>query len=231
MSSPKQNNNFIKPDPTLNDLLNLLAKDIMLSINCHAVATVQSFNATNQTVTATMNYKKSFYKKQPNGNYKTELKNYPILIDVPAIVLGGGGFSQRFPIKSGDECLLLFNDRDLDTWFSSGQIAGVPTPRLHSFSDAIALVGLRSEVNSLPDYDPDKYQVTNGKILFSLSETKAEISNATKSLKTILEDLINAINGLKVTGITSGPGLSASLDPGTISALAAVTSDLGDLLE
>ena len=232
MNGPKQNLNNIKPtDISLGDLFDLFKKEIMLSFNCHASATVQSFNKDEQTVQATINYKKTFQKLQKDGTYKLETTDYPLLIDVPAIILGGGGFSQRFPIKKGDTCYLLFNDRDLDNWFDSGQVVGVATGRLHSFSDAVAIVGLRSKAGALENYDPDRYEVTNGKISFSLSEEKAKIANATKNLKTILDNLINAVKGLTVTGVSGGGGTSGPPDPATVIALENVATDLGGLLE
>jgi hypothetical protein len=51
------------------------------------------------------------------------------------------------PIQSGDTCLVLFCDRDLDNWFESGQITTLNSNRVHDLSDGVALVGIRHKQN------------------------------------------------------------------------------------
>jgi len=80
------------------------------------------------------------------------LENYPPLIDVPVLVLGGGNGAITFPIQQGDECIILFNDRELDNWFQNGGVQTYSTSRTHDLSDGIALVGLRSLPNVLNNY-------------------------------------------------------------------------------
>jgi hypothetical protein len=72
------------------------------------------------------------------------LAPYPLLRSVPVVFPCGGGFTLTFPISPGDECLLVFNDRESDNWYING--AGQPptTNRKHDLSDAFALVGVRS---------------------------------------------------------------------------------------
>lgn len=149
------NQNLIPEEPSLKDLLDLYRKDILLNLNCHHIGTVQTFNPLNQTATATINYKKTFFNfDSATQTYVPQLVDYPILIDVPVIALGGGDGALTFPISGGDECLVLFNDRDLDNWFAGGGSGGaVATPRLHSFSDGLILVGIRSLANVIPNYN------------------------------------------------------------------------------
>lgn len=135
--------NAVPTDPNLSDLLNLLKKEIFIDLNCHHLATVQSFNPGNQTITATINYSKTIFQL----NAQTQLYDpiqiaYPLLIDMPAIVLGGGGFNVTFPISQGDQCVVMFNDRSIDNWLQSGQTGPLNSSRTHSFSDGMVLVGL-----------------------------------------------------------------------------------------
>ncbi len=154
--------NLIPNEPELKDLLDLHKKDIFLGLNCHAIATIQSFDPTQQTASATVNYKKTYFKPNAQGVYRATLVDYPQLIDCPVLCLGGGAGSLRFPIAAGDECLVLFNDRDLDVWFQGSSSSAVATPRLHSFSDAIIIVGIRSLANVLTDYDSVNPQIKAG---------------------------------------------------------------------
>lgn len=47
-------------------------------------------------------------------------------------------------IKPGDECILLFADREIESWFINGDINPIAHTRMHDLTDAIALFGIRS---------------------------------------------------------------------------------------
>lgn len=68
----------------------------------------------------------------------------PTLLDCPVLWLGGGGATYTFPIAAGDECLVIFSARCIDTWWSSGGVQDVRDIRMHNLSDGFALVGVRS---------------------------------------------------------------------------------------
>lgn len=233
MADTTTNLNRKQTDPQLSDLLSLWAKQIKLSMNCHAVATVQSFNAENQTITATINYKKSYLRKGDNDIYSTVLIDYPVLLDVPVIVMGGGKFNLSFPITKGDECLIMFNDRSIDNWFQSGQVLGLASNRLHSFSDGIALVGLKSLAHSMADYDEARaklfYKNGASETMVGVSATKVKIANPTTSLNTLLATLIDTINAITTTNAVVGA--PCALSPTSIAALNAVKTQIAGLLE
>lgn len=164
MSAPNPGLNSVPNQPTLSDLLDLLKKEILLGLQSHHIGTIQSFNAALQTAVVTVNYTKTFFQLNKATNlYVATQVNYPTVIDCPCIVLGGGTAKLTFPITKGDECLLLFNDRDMDVWFKTGSASSPPaTGRLHSFSDAVALVGLSSTPNIIKLYDATRALLTNG---------------------------------------------------------------------
>lgn len=220
--------NKSESEPGLKDLLDLHKKDVMLSINCHAIATVQSFDDTKQTITATINYKKTYFKTNNDGSYVPVLYDYPILLDVPVITMQGGTASLTFPIAKGDSCLILFNDRDLDNWFHTGQVSQTATPRLHSFSDGIALVGLRASNNPIANYDMTRVVLQNGLTMVGLSDTLVKIANATTTLKQVIEGLMDVIS----TGFGGAtPAVGNPLSPATVAALTAYKTTVESLLE
>lgn len=147
-------NNLTPNQPQLKDLLDLFRRDILLNFNCHAVGTVQSFDPVKQIASVTINYKKTFFVADSQGVYQPKLVDYPLLLDAPVIFLGGGGTALTFPVAQGDECLVFFNDRDIDTWFNGSSGSAVNTPRLHSFADGLILVGPRSLANVVTEFDP-----------------------------------------------------------------------------
>ena len=221
--------NRVAAEPSLRDLLDLHKKDLMLSLNCHAIATVQSFNEANQTITATINYKKTYFQLNKKTNVYVPFNlDYPLIIDCPVVILGGGPCSLTFPIAAGDECLILFNDRDIDNWFQGGPPMEVASGRLHSFSDGIALVGLRNSQRSLQAYDTTRVVLQNGTTKVGVGATKVIISNGT-TLNTLLGNLISTIQSLITTPAV--PGVPCTLDPSTIAALSIDAANLGALSE
>lgn len=235
MSQTQIKLNQIPNEPELKDLLDLHKKDIMLSLSSHHIATIQSFNAVNQTASATINYKKTFFERNPVTKvYAPVLVDYPQLIDCPVVVLGGGESSLTFPIAAGDECLVLFNDRDMDNWFQGASGGAVATSRLHSFSDAIILVGVNSLQNSLVAYDTVRAVLSNGNAMVGVGPSLIKIANNITTLNTLLQTLVTDIQTLitqtaaiTVTGVTSGGGVSGP--PVNAAAIAAVSSSLSTL--
>ncbi len=198
--------NLIPNEPELKDVLELLKKDISLSLNCHAIATIQSFDSEKQTASATVNYRQTYFERGADGVYVPVLKNYPLLVDCPVVCLGGGAGALTFPIAEGDECLVLFNDRDLDNWFSGSSSSAVATSRLHSFADGVLVVGLRSLANSLSDYNTSGTELKFGTTKLKIGATKL---TATVENGTTLE--INAAGKITITN-ASGEFIATLLD-------------------
>lgn len=78
---------------------------------------VQSFAP--DAVTAVVQPAIRYVEIDNDGNRIT--KNYPLLVDVPVVFPRGGGCTLTFPVKAGDECLVIFADRCID---SGGRVAG-----------------------------------------------------------------------------------------------------------
>lgn len=230
---------------SLVDLLALLKKDIFLSFNCHALGTIFSFDANEQTAQVNLNYVKTLF----NDSGVQRSIEYPALVDVPVIILSGGTTYLNMPISKGDQCLVMFNDRDIDNWFD-GATAGheVNTPRLHSLADGIALVGLQQF--AISGYDAVRAMLTDGTVMVGINPdtSKVLISNGT-TLNDLLQDLITEVKNLvtataaitvipgsfvagatPVTGVSGVPVNAATITAiGT--ALTSTASDIGDLLE
>jgi hypothetical protein len=236
--------NQVPNEPSLSDLLNLLKKEIFLDLNSHHLATIQSFDAERQFVTATVNYTKtSFQRNKQSGVYNPVQLNYPLLVDVPVVVLGGGAARVTFPIQQGDQCLVLFNDRNIDNWVQSGQVGPVANSRAHSFSDGFALIGPNSLASVIDNYDTVRAVLRNGSAGVGVGPSLIKIYNATTTLNTLMqqilsqiETLANAAAAITVTGITGGPGTSgppvnASALSAVATAITSLATQLGDLIE
>lgn len=82
-------------------------------------------------------------QRLPSGEV-VEIK-MPLLLDCPVVFPGGGGCTLTFPIKSGDECLVVFSSRCIDAWWQLGGIQGQAKVRMHSLSDGFVIPGSRSQ--------------------------------------------------------------------------------------
>lgn len=204
MSSAPYNQQNTNPiDLDLGEILEQHKKNTLLNFNCHHVGTIQAFNASNQTATVSVNYLKTFYKLNTTTNtYDSVPVPYPVLVQCPVIFLGGGLTHLTFPVSQGDECLILFNDRDLDNWFVNGAGSEVNSSRLHSFSDGIILVGLRSSKNVISGFDSTRAVISDGNAKCGINPTnhKVTIQNNTQTLNNAIQDLIKAIKGLTFGG-------------------------------
>lgn len=72
----------------------------------------------------------------------------PLLVDCPVIFPNGGGFTLSFPVVVGDECLVIFSSRCIDSWWQLGASSGPQVQaeiRMHDLSDGFALLGPRSQ--------------------------------------------------------------------------------------
>lgn len=84
----------------------------------------------------------------------------PLLVDVPVCFPTGGGFTLTFPIRQGDECLVVFAARCIDSWWQSGGVQGQAERRMHDLSDGLAIFGPRSLPRVLaPVADPANVQL------------------------------------------------------------------------
>jgi hypothetical protein len=145
-------------------------KYVMNNLNVVQVGTIQNFNPLNQTAIITLNTKRLVATNPDTW------ESYPPLVDVPVLILGGGGGAITFPIKQGDECIILFNDRELDNWFQNGGVQTFSSQRTHDFSDGMAIVGLRSLPNVLSDYNTDGIDIRYNNVKFSFNDDSISLS-------------------------------------------------------
>lgn len=142
--------------PSLSDLLDRLKREVLRDINCVKIGTIQSFNAVTQEVEVEIAF------TQVTSTSVTGVQTYatyPLLLNVPVLFPCGGGFTLTFPITVGDECVVLFNDRQIDAWLASGAGLPPPTSRAHDLSDGIAIVGVRNLTRSLASVSTNSAQL------------------------------------------------------------------------
>lgn len=196
-------------NPQLADLVNKVKLDINYNFNAVQLGTIQSYNNTKNTAQVSINFKRLL----PTG----DVKEYPVLVDCPVFILSGGDCNISMPITQGDQCIILFNDRDIDNWFYSGAVDVPATGRAHSISDALILVGVRNLTTASP--------TSTTTVRIDAGSKKVAIKNDAQNMKVLIDLLIDTI-----INITVGNG-NIPLNPTSIAALTAVKTQWALLLD
>ena len=241
----------VKDEPAdLAELLSLKKDEVKSEMNCMLVGTVQTFYSSTQTADVTVNYKRIVGQN---------IVEYPVLLKCPVIFLGGGDGSLTFKVVAGDTCLVLFNDRTLDLWWTQGGNVAPDSERMHDLSDGIVIVGVRSMKNLLSNFfsgtelkDGDatiqlvngvsaKMEMTDGSVFVNSTTAKMEVSGgavvtATQKVhiasqaQSLAGALLDLVDAIKAWVGTDPQGGTVAATPATIVALNAVAVEIGAVL-
>ncbi|SQC91535.1 Mu-like prophage protein gp45 [Cedecea neteri] len=139
--------------------------------------------------------------------------NYPLLVDVPVVFPHGGGCSLTFPLKKGDECLVIFADRAIDFWWQSGGIQEPVDARQHSLSDAFVLPGPQSQAKKIGGISSTAVQLRSedGKAFVELEPGSHGITLTTPGKLTATAASIDLTGEVKINGnVTVSGDVTAS---------------------
>jgi hypothetical protein len=93
----------------------------------------------------------------PDGSSRSV--NLPLLVDVPIVWPRAGGFALTFPIKAGDEVLVVFASRCIDTWWQSGGVGVQAEVRMHDLSDGFAVLAPTSQPKKMSNVSSTSVQL------------------------------------------------------------------------
>ena len=187
---------------------------------------IQSFDA--ETVTAVVQPAIRCVETDNDGNRTT--RDYPLLTDVPVVFPRGGGCTLTFPVKAGDECLVIFADRCIDFWWQSGGVQEPVDDRMHDLSDAFAIVGPQSQVKKISGISTSGAQLRtdDGKAYIEVTaggnitaQTSGTLTAKADGGTTITSPNITlngnvTINGDLTQGMGEGGGTATMLGPITV---------------
>lgn len=156
----------------------------------------------------------------------------PIIPDVPVVFPRGGGCTLTFPVKPGDECLLVFSDRCIDFWWQSGGVQEPVDPRQHDMSDAFAIVGPQSQAQKISGIS-----TTTAQFRSDDGSTYLEINPTTKRIKLVAPGGFDVISPhstfsgkVTITGLlTWMGGMVGSLASGTAAKITGAIEFIGTL--
>lgn len=125
---------------------------------------VQSFDEEERTVEIQPTIQIQVQKKDGSK----EWVDMPLLVDCPVIFPSGGGVTLTFPLRMGDECLVIFASRCIDSWWDlgsegdDGTVTQVqPELRMHDLSDGFCMAGISSKPQVIPDISTNSAQLRN----------------------------------------------------------------------
>ncbi|MCC2903929.1 phage baseplate protein [Klebsiella pneumoniae] len=183
---------------------------------------IQSFDP--DAATAVVQPAIRYIERDNDGNKST--KDYPLLVDVPVVFPRGGGCTLTFPVKEGDECLVIFADRCIDFWWQSGGVQEPVDGRMHDLSDAFCIVGPQSQAKKISGISTTAAQLRtdDGSAFIELAAggdiTATTAGNATINAPEIILNGNVTINGNLSQGMGDGGGTATMRGP------VAVTNDV-----
>jgi hypothetical protein len=112
----------------------------------------------------------------PDGS--AQLVDLPLLLDVPVCWPRAGGFAVTLPVTAGDEVLVIFASRCIDSWWQSGGVQAPAEYRFHDLSDGFAILAPTSQPRVLADVNPAALELRNtaGTVKLALSDDGIEVT-------------------------------------------------------
>ena len=148
-----------------------------LHVACPGI--VESFDPDAKTVTVRPAIKAAVGKSDGS----VESTEFPLLVDVPVAFPSAGGFTLTFPIKKGDNCLVVFGDSCMDAWWQNGGVQEPVEFRQHDLSDSFAIFAPLNQTHKVPDISTENVQLRNdsGEAFFEI-DPSGNITIATPGL-------------------------------------------------
>lgn len=145
---------------------------------------------------------------QPDGSQKwVDLPQVP---DVPIHFPGGGGVSMTFPIKAGDEGLLMISTRSIDQQQQSGGDQQQLDLRPHDLSNAYAMVGTRTQATALDSVAGASTQIRSddGKHVVDINPSSGLSLSSSEAVNLAVggQSMSFSKDGISVTGTVNVTG-------------------------
>lgn len=133
-------------EPSLMGVLKVLKENIFETMCCVKIGYIDSYDYETR-ISRVVIYNKRVIGLNNKGEHI--LEDYPPLY-CKTLFLGGGNNGMNWNIEQGDECIVFFNDTEIETPWISGQISDIKYGRQHNYTDAICLTGF----TTLPKVTP-----------------------------------------------------------------------------
>jgi hypothetical protein len=196
-----------------------VAKAVSYGLRVGLPGIIQSFDATKQTVTVDLAITDKIKTGLPAmKGYNPDTGNFqiPTLLDVPIVLPRAGGKVLTMPITKGDECLVMFADMCINSWYQNGGIQNQERLRRHNFSDGFAILGPWSQPNVITDYSTTEAQLRteDGTVSVAITDTDIKLTGPVELNGPVVvgSSYVNVSNSLpvKINGVVYYIKLSTS---------------------
>jgi Phage protein Gp138 N-terminal domain len=182
-------------------------------------AIVAAVDLSRQTVSVQPSIQGVLSDKEDNES----LVNLPLLVDVPICWPRAGGFALTLPVTIGDEVLVVFSARAIDSWWQSGGIGAPVESRMHDLSDGFAILAPTSQPKKLSNVQADGIELrtesrstyirlTEGAIFIKGNivheGNSTQLGNMSRTGTSQTSGSITGAEGLVVTGPITNNGVS-----------------------
>lgn len=195
--------NQMASKPDFNQTLKMQGMQTAADLNCMRIGIIQEFYPEDLTVDVLITNKKT---KRLNVDGTQDVRDFPL---IRAKVCYCNPF-ETFPLKQGDECVLLFADREIESWFINGDANPEGYSRMHSLTDAVAIVGIRSLPNII-NILADCLNLFYGNSNIAISEDLINIT-----AQTVQTANLQAMNGASGNIVDSQGKILAKVEHGII---------------
>jgi len=201
----------------LSQIIKLGVEKALCDVNTAMPARVVSYNAGKNLAVV----QPAFQRKYKSENSAI---NLPTISNVPVMFQRQGDAQLTFPVNAGDQGLLIFNQRSIDSWIDEGGEVDPQDSRKFALSDAVFLPGLHAQSSPLVRKGAStstelRYKDTfleikeNGNVILNIKDQsfieayndgKFKIRNSDEELFTILSELLQIL-GTTTTNTIFGP--------------------------
>lgn len=183
-------------DPSFNYTMDVFANSIQYDLNCHRVGKIVKFNPDDLTCDVEL------LELKPT---QSRLDKYALIQGLPLLVSGGIDTNLTFGDVTGAECLVHFNDRDIDSWFDTGESYMPNSKRMHDFSDGF--VSLRPHnKNDVIDYEIDGTVLNKGQNKIKITSDSIIVSVVGGCVLTLKDNTATLVGDLIVNGNITASG-------------------------
>jgi hypothetical protein len=121
-----------------------------------------------------------------NPDSTTNLVNIVKLQKVPVKFFGGGGLFMTHPIAQGDDCLVVFARRCIDSWWQQGGVQAPFEFRLHDINDGFCIPGFFSVPRALANVSMTSIQLRSATtVIMDVTATQITVNVPIVSNSTI----------------------------------------------
>ena len=128
------NFNQLVNDPTIYSVIKAFQAETFAKLNVMRIGVIDEVLADNEVRCSITN--KKLLKTNPDGT--STWRDYPPIF-AKVWYMGSGSSGIDYPLTTGTPCLLLFNDREFNSYFASGQVSPLANTLMHDLSYCVCV--------------------------------------------------------------------------------------------